>query len=61
MVESDADGVFAVGNRELQHDHGRAERTGVAEAVHAPGKTPRQCARTPSADCSAVPAMGPYC
>lgn len=29
---------------ELNLDHGRHERTGVAEAVYAPGKTPAQCA-----------------
>lgn len=29
---------------ELDLDHGRRARTGVAEAVYAPGKTPEQCA-----------------
>lgn len=29
---------------DLELDHGRRARTGVAEAVYAPGKTPEQCA-----------------
>jgi NCAIR mutase (PurE)-related protein len=29
---------------DLVLDHGRGSRTGIAEAVYAPGKTPRQCA-----------------
>jgi NCAIR mutase (PurE)-related protein len=29
---------------DLLLDHGRLERTGIAEAVYAPGKSPRQCA-----------------
>jgi NCAIR mutase (PurE)-related protein len=28
---------------ELRLDHGRSDRTGIAEAVYAPGKTPEQC------------------
>lgn len=31
-------------SEELQLDHGRRARTGVAEAVYAPGKSARQCA-----------------
>lgn len=31
--------------RELHLDHRRRSRTGIAEAVYAPGKTPAQCAR----------------
>jgi len=31
-------------NQELQLDHDRFARTGVAEAVYAPGKSPAQCA-----------------
>ncbi|MEV6317374.1 nickel pincer cofactor biosynthesis protein LarB [Streptomyces sp. NPDC051776] len=29
---------------QIRIDHGRLQRTGVAEAVYAPGKTPQQCA-----------------
>lgn len=32
------------GGADLRLDHDRRERTGIAEAVYAPGKTPRQCA-----------------
>lgn len=36
--------LHAVPPPELRLDHGRQARTGIAEAVYAPGKTPPQCA-----------------
>ncbi len=38
------DVVHPPGGADLRLDHGRRARTGIAEAVYAPGKTPRQCA-----------------
>lgn len=37
-------GIDVVPGGDLRLDHGRAARTGLAEAVYAPGKSPRQCA-----------------
>jgi len=36
--------MIIVNNRELRLDAARERRTGIAEAVFAPGKTPQQCA-----------------
>jgi pyridinium-3,5-biscarboxylic acid mononucleotide synthase len=43
---------------ELRVDHDRAARTGLAEAVYGPGKTPEQCAEA-VADLLAGPGAGP--